>query len=347
MKPKLFINLSAVKQNYLLLKEKVSPALCATVVKANAYGLGVEKIALTLLDAGCEMFFVATIDEGIELREILPNAKIAILNGIHKASDKFEKYKLIPILNNSEEIMHWSCEKPCILHIDTGMNRLGFSNSEIPSILSHNIIYIMSHLACADEHNHPKNKEQLEKLLKYKNIFPNIPLSLSASSGVFLGDEYHLDMVRIGIALYGCNPTPYAKNPMSPAIKLTAPIVAIRKLKIGESIGYGASFIADKDITIGIIPVGYADGLFRSLSNKAEVMIGGVKAKVLGRISMDLTAIDITNIPNITLGSEVDIINDIITIEEIAKQAGTIPYEILTNLGNRFERIYIYTKTGN
>ena len=341
MTPNLTINLNLIKQNYLLLKKKVSPALCATVVKANAYGLGVDKIAPALFDAGCELFFVATAQEGIELREILPNAEIAVLNGIQRAKEKLEKYNLIPVLNNAHDLEKWSLEKPCILHIDTGMNRLGFSKSEIPSILSHNIRYIMSHLACADEPSNPKNKEQLAKLLQYKTIFPNIPFSISASSGIFLGEEYHLDMARVGLALYGGNPTAYVKNPMQSVLKLTAPIIAIRELKHGETLGYGASFVADKQTKIGIIPVGYADGLFRSLENKAEVMIFGVKAKVVGRISMDLTAVDITDISNVSIGTEVDIINDTITIEDIAKQAGTIAYEIITNLGNRFNRVYI------
>jgi len=339
MKPTLTINLNAIKQNYLFLKDKIFPAECSAVVKANAYGLGVKKVAVTLAEAGCKLFFVATVDEGIELRDILPNAEIAVLNGVQNIKP-FLKYNLIPVINNKYEIDLWKSDKPVIIQIDTGMNRLGLTEELTQNLklkTQNSIKYIISHLACADEPNNPMNKQQLEKFKSYKNL--GIPLSLSASSAMFSNKEYIFDMIRAGLAIYGGNPTPEKENPMKQVIKLTAPIISTREVGEGGTIGYGGAYTATNNMKIATIPVGYADGLPRCLEGKMKVMINGQFAKVVGRISMDLITIDITNI-EAKIDDEVEIINDIITIDKIANWAGTIAYEILTSLGGRYECKY-------
>lgn len=348
------VNLSAIVANYLFLKQKASGKKVACVVKANAYGLGVGEVVPVLKNAGCNKFFVANLDEAIELRQILPESFIGVFSGISKnEEDIFVMYGLTPVLNSiyqfelfSQYVDKKGISYPCLLHIDSGMNRLGFSFEEIKKLQSEdllkklNIKMILSHLACADEKSHEKNLQQLEVVRNLRKIFPNIPISFANSYGVFLGQEYHFDIIRPGIALYGGNPTPNDINPMQSVVQITSKILQIRNIDTPQTVGYGATYKLEAGSKIATLPVGYADGYFRSLSNKSYCAIASKKVPVVGRVSMDLITVDITSIKDIEVGDEVEIIGDTITLQDLANNSGTIDYEILTSIGGRYKKIY-------
>lgn len=337
------ISLSAIADNYRLLNKTGGKS--AAVVKANAYGLGVEKVAPAIAKAGCSDFFVANLDEAIELRGILPKSAIYVFHGIHKGQEKiFREYKLIPVLNSMEQVKLCTAGKLSgVLHFDTGMNRLGMSQKDAEYIAENvrlDIKYIMSHLACADVKGDPKNKEQLAAIKKISQLFPKIPVSFANSSGIFLGNGYHFDMVRPGSALYGVNPKPWTKNPMKPVVLLSGKILQIREIDTAQTVGYGASCKLPAGSKIAVLPVGYADGYLRSLGNKAFCAIGGKKVPLVGRVSMDLITIDVSKIKDIKAGSEVELIGNNMPVDDVAEKAGTIGYEILTSLGSRYKRVY-------
>ncbi|MDB2414856.1 alanine racemase [Rickettsiales bacterium] len=354
----LTIHLDRISSNYSILSNiSKAKSECAAAVKANAYGLGIKEVSLALKKSGCNKFFVATLDEAIELREILPEVDIYVLNGIgNKQNDIFGNYKLIPVLNSKEQINQWAdytksiCENlPSIIHVDTGINRLGISYKEFNQVIqqidinkSLNVKYIMSHLACADDPNHELNKLQLERVNKISHLFPDIKISLANSCGIFLGNDYHFDLLRPGISLYGGNPTPGYENPMEQVISLKSNILQIRKIDSSDRLGYGATANLPKGGLVAVIAIGYADGYQRSLSNKGKCFIDGKIVPILGRVSMDMSIIDVSSLPENSLyqGKEVEIIGDNITIDDIASDAGTISYEILTQLGSRFRRVY-------
>jgi alanine racemase len=341
----LTINLSAITSNYKLLSEKVK---VAAVVKADAYGLGMAKVAPALFEAGAREFFVANLDEALSLRKILPKCSIGVFHGLQKGEEReFSANNLTPVLNDIYQIKLWrqhADKLSCIVHFDTGMNRLGLSqndvNTAVDLLKNLNVQYIMSHLACADEPQHPKNLQQLQKMQTIKAVFPNIPISLANSSGVFLGDEYLFDMARTGIAMYGGNPTPNTKNPMQNVVNLRSQILQIRNIDTAQTVGYGASYELKDGAKIATLPVGYADGYFRSLGNNSFCAIGGVKVPLVGRVSMDLITVDVSGL-NVSVGDEVEIIGDTITIDDVANAAGTISYEVLTNLGGRYFRKWV------
>jgi alanine racemase len=323
-------------------------AEAAAVVKANAYGLGIEKCANALIDANCNTFFVAHLSEGIELRSALKKqANIYVLNGfIGEEIQYFAEYGLTPVLNNFEQIQSWQGQKSaCAIHIDTGINRLGIRFDEAEKaqkmLAGHNVEMVMSHLACASETTHPFNQIQLSRYSQICDVFPNSQKSLCASAGALLGDEYHFDLLRPGIGLYGSNPNDNPNNPMRPVLTLRAPIIQLRELKSSESFGYGATFTASKATKIAIIALGYADGFLRSASNSGFGFIDGVKCPIIGRVSMDLIALDISEIKGaLNCGEIVELLGANADIDEQASQMGTIAYEILTRLGNRFHRTY-------
>ena len=347
--PRVTINLSSIRSNYKLLESKISHSILASVLKANAYGLGIEKVAPTLSKAGCNIFFVATLDEGIELRHILPKSTIYILHGFFSESySDYQKFKLKPILNSVEQIKDWLPYTDIIagVQIDTGMLRLGLTPRNLQNLKNKggkNIELIMSHLACADDPNNEKNLDQLAKFNDAIIDFKPKYISLAASSGIFLGHDYHHNLCRAGAALFGINPTPLEPNQMKSAIRLQTGILQVQQINGPGTVGYGGTYKISRTTQIATISIGYADGFFRSLGNVGSVFINQYRAPIIGRVSMDLTTIDVTEVPDQLLyaGSCVDLICPNYGLEDIAKDAGTIGYEILTSLGSRIQRNYI------
>jgi alanine racemase len=349
----LAVSLPALLSNYRLLRSRHAKNSIAAVVKANAYGLGVKEVSLALWEDGCRDFFVATLAEGIELRSVLPHANIGVFQGLFASEEKeFAHHRLAPVLNDISQVEcfikyeSWNGNNNIILHIDTGMTRLGLSESDLKHpILSKfqtpNPTLIISHLACADSPAHPKNAEQLARFRAALAHFPGAKASLANSAGIFLPPEFHFDIARPGCALYGINPA-NGKNPMRHVATLSAPVLQIRELDRDEHIGYGATAAAKKGSRIAIIGIGYADGYFRSLSNRGAAYIEEHKAPLIGRISMDMVALDISAMPQaqITAGSRAEFINDKQTVNDIAAQCQTIGYEIFTRIGNRVKRVY-------
>jgi alanine racemase len=352
------IDLATIRENYLKLKSAAKNSICAATVKANAYGLGLKDIALTLSKAGCTNFFVAALGEAVFLRKHLKDANIYVFHGIKKEeAASFFQYDITPILNDIEQIEIWNefaklskRKLPAILHFDTGINRLGMDPEDAKTInlnkkiLQHlDLQFIMSHLACSNEIDNVRNQQQLDKFLEICKYFPKVKRSISNSGGIFLGNEYHFDMVRPGAAIFGVNPTPYTNNPMKNSLYLYTKIIQIKTVKRDGMIGYGNMCPVKKGMRIATIPIGYADGYARSLTNKGYCFFNNTRLIAMGKISMDMTVIDVSNIEDgqIKKGDLVEIIGDNINIEELAKMAGTISYEILTSLGERFRLKYL------
>lgn len=355
----LYIDLSAIVQNYHYLQKRVSSAQCGAVVKANAYGLGMIEIAKALAKAGCKDFFVAHLDEGIALRSILnQDYTIYVLHGLPPSTESlFIKHHLTPILNDINQLQHWlklcndrNTSYSAGVQFDTGMSRFGIEEEELSNLQQRNWgvfqpSLIMSHLACADTPTHPANRQQLERFQAIKQQIPNCRASLAASSGIFLGQDWHFDLVRPGVALYGGNPTPGQPNPMQSVISLQGTVIQLRHISKGAFIGYGATFTAPKDMRLAWISIGYADGFFRAFSNKISALspqFPKIPLALLGRVSMDSLCVDITELPDTALqvGDKIEIIGNHQPIDSLAQQVDTIGYEILTSLGNRYHRIY-------
>ncbi len=351
------IDLDAIAGNWTLLNERLAPgARCAAVVKANAYGLGVAEVAPALAHAGCKTFFVASLDEGLELRALLPRAQIAVLNGLVLAPPAdFAKGRLLPVLNDLGQVRQWHdyAKKrggaPAMLHLDTGLSRLGLPPKEFrrlagePSLLTgFKLMLILSHLACAGEPAHPMNIEQLDAFRAALRALPRAPASLASSSGIFLGADFHFDMVRAGAALYGVNPLPGRPNAMKQVVHLKAKILQVRDVDRGESVGYGAAHRMDRPGRVATVALGYADGWLRSSGQRGTARIAGNPAPVIGRISMDLLTLDVTGIdPRIVEpGAYADLLDDQYGVDDAAYAAQTIGYEILTALGRRCLRLY-------
>lgn len=328
------------------------------MVKANAYGLGVERVAPTLWQAGCRDFFTANLEGAAAVRAMLPEARVYVLNGLSPGADEHVMaHGLIPVLNDLGQVERWSQAAremgerlDAVIHIDTGMHRLGLPESEVAALAERpglldglELHYVMSHLACADEPEHPLNRRQLERFERLRALLPAAPASFANSSGIFLGADYHFDMARPGYAVYGGNPTPGKANPMAPVVTLRARIIQVREVAAGETIGYGASFTAERPSRIATIPVGYADGYLRSLSGVGVVGLAGTTVPVVGRVSMDLVTLDISAIPGdkAGVGTWVDLIWGPDMLDELARRAGTIGYELLTALGDRYQRSYV------
>jgi alanine racemase len=357
----LTIDLAAVEANWKRLAGMTIPVECAAVVKGDGYGCGLEPVTAMLARAGCRTFFVAHIAEARRVRAIAPNAVIYVLNGIAPGSaGAFADANLRPVIGNLAELAEWDAftsstgwKGEHALHFDTGMNRLGFAIEEAPALapraskLDHGIALIMSHLACAETPNHPLNERQITAFRDLRTLFRGLPASLANSSGIFLGGATHCDMVRPGVALYGVNPTPGHYNPMRPVIEVKGRIVQVRKVERGVGVGYGATWSAERSSRIAIISAGYADGFSRAASStetghRAEVIVGGRHCPVVGRISMDLLAVDVTALPENTVkrGEYATLIGGRIGVDEFAAAIGTIGYEVLTSLGRRYTRKY-------
>ncbi len=361
----LTIDLAALQRNWRFLAGRAAGAECGAAVKGNAYGLGLGPVTEALWQAGCRSFFVARPKEGEELRALAPEAIIHVLDGLFPGQAEFyAKLDLRPALISIAEAREWAAfgrvygrKLPCALHVDTGINRLGFSVAEFHALLDDsplldglNVTLLMSHLACADDPGHPLNQKQRHLFAEIRQRFPGVPASLANSSGIFLGEAFRHDLVRPGIALYGGNPTPAAPNPMSAVVRLEGAVMQVREVGAGDSVGYGGTWTAQRPSRIAILGAGYKDGVPRSLSSKpnaapAQVWLAGARCPVIGRVSMDMMAIDVTVLAAsvVTRGTRAEIFGAHIGIDEAAERAGTISYELLTRLGSRYARLYSQT----
>lgn len=361
----LTVDLDAIVANWRKLEKTAVPAECAAVIKADAYGCGTEPVARALHKAGCKTFFVATIEEARIARAAVPTATIYVLGGFFQnTGEHYARIDCRPVIGDLNELAEWDvfCRRTgwtggAAIHIDTGMNRLGLTLQEAQAIIprinagDHGITLVMSHLVSAEQLNSSVNARQLAAFRSIASEFAGVPAALANSSGIFLGAPFQFDLVRPGAALYGVNPTPEADNPMQPVVDLKARIVQIRTIERGESVGYGGTWTARRPTKLAIIAVGYADGYFRAASSNdgtrgAEVIVAGKRCPVAGRVSMDLIAIDITDLPpnSVRRGHMVTLLGEGITVDELAHHFGTIGYEVLTSLGHRYARVY---KGGN
>lgn len=352
------IDLDGIVANWRSLAARVKPAGCAAVVKADGYGLGAGAVAAALAAAGCRLFFVATLDEGIALRGVLAEAcEIAVFNGPSPGcAEEFVHHRLIPVLNEPGQIAEWTqiaatlgSRLPAMLHIDTGMARLGLSLREFAQragdLTQESAIHwraLISHLACADEPEHPLNELQRRRFACACKRLADVPASLAASSGLFLGRGFHFDFVRPGAALYGVNPQPGAPNPMRQVVRLKGRILQVREVEHGETVGYGAAHVIGQPSRLATLAVGYADGWLRSMSHRGSGWLGGKRFPLLGRVSMDLIVLDVTAAePSEVLpGGFIDLLGEDYGVDAAAAEAGTIGYEILTGLGRRCHRVY-------
>lgn len=363
------INLDQLARNWKRLADLVHPASCGAVVKANAYGLGAERVIPALARAGCTTFFIATPSEAFEARRLAPDADIYALDGLLPNSAKsFAQADVRPVLSTLAEIESWAQlgtrtghPLPCALHIDSGLNRLGLTARDTRRLAANqklldcvDVKLVMSHLACADNPVDPKNRDQLLAFETLSTLFAGKPRSLAASDGLMLGKAYHFDLVRPGYALYGGQASVSNAAPVAPILTVTARILAVNEVAPGESVGYAASWRAKRPSRIATIAAGYADGIPRSASSiddKAcgHVLVAGHKVPIVGRVSMDLITADVTNLPagSVAAGDDAVLFGAGLTIEDAGYAAGTIGYEILTRLGPRFSRRYIETDAGN
>lgn len=338
--------------NWRKLAGLVVPARCAAVVKADAYGLGAGEVGPALAAAGCTTFFVAHLDEAIALRAVLPQGEIAVLNGLMPgcAADYCE-HRLLPVLNDLASVAAWrqAGGGPAILHVDTGMARLGLSAAEVeraaadPALLAGvPFAYAMSHLACADEPGHPLNPAQRDAFREaLARLRIAAPASFANSSGIFLGRDYHFDLARPGVALYGGNPIPGRPNPMRPVVRLDGRILQVRGVDPGTPVGYGAAHITGTPARLATVAVGYADGFMRHLSGRAQGYVGDTPVPLVGRVSMDLAIFDVSAAPAAVPGGFVELLGPHQDVDALAAAAGTIGYEVLTSLGHRYHRRYL------
>ena len=343
----------AVAANYATMRERAGAT--AAVVKADAYGLGLAGVVPALLACGCDSFFVARLEEGVALRARAPSARIFVLDGATGDSvSALNAHALIPVLGSLAQIAAWRTQAngaPAALHVDTGMNRLGLPLAELPQAARQlegiTVALVMSHLACSDDPYNPMNARQLARFKDALARLPPAPASLAASGGVFLGKEYHFDLVRPGIGLYGGHPQPDAAlnpmpNPMQCAVQLTGTVLQVRTIAEGDCVGYGATFSAKRPTTIAAVALGYADGVLRAASNRASAVIGGQRAPLVGRVSMDLITLDVSGIDGVAVGDEAELFGPALPVDEAAAAWGTISYELLTGLSRRVPRIYMH-----
>lgn len=356
----LTIDLDAIRDNWLTLKGRLGAAAdCAAVVKADAYGLGARKVAPALYQAGCRHFFVAHLAEAIDLRPVLAaDAAIYVLHGLHPGGEaECAAHGLVPVLNSLPQLTAWRSLArqsgrvlPAILQVDTGMARLGLAADELDRVAAdHGLLagielkFVMSHLASAEDQASPLNRMQLENFRAALARLPATRASLANSSGIFLGSDYHFDLVRPGAALYGVAPVAGQPNPLRPVIRLQGKVLQTRTIKAGTAVGYSHTWTAQRPSRIATVAVGYADGYLRSLSNRGEVHVDSVRLPIVGNVSMDTITVDITDVPESRVGEGtlVDLAHPGHGVDDIASRAGTIGYEVLTSLGNRYSRAYV------
>lgn len=352
----LSIDLAALTRNWQQLAELSAPAETSAVVKADAYGIGIEPAVAALSAAGCRTFFVALPDEGRRVREVAPEAVIYVLNGFFADwTDIFRAANLRPVLNTFASVEAWAAHcpgQPSALQVDTGMNRLGLSVHEALELARHPALLgsasprlLMSHLACADDPINPMNLSQLTLFRELRAEFPDLKASLANSAGVHLGADFHFDLVRPGIALYGAE---FAQDepPLTTVVTARARILQVRDGNAGEPIGYGATKHLERDTRIAVLAAGYADGYHRLAGSSDErpgayVTVRGRQAPLLGRVSMDLIAVDVTGIVGVVEGDWAELFGANVPIDDVARTADTIGYELLTGLSRRAERRYL------
>jgi len=355
--PQLTINLAAIQANYRLLRDKASPAETGAAVKANGYGLGMIPTVHALHKAGCRTFFTAYASEAAQLREALTDVTVAPLHSLapEQYPDMLAR-NITPVLNSLGEIESWSRfaksqnkNLAAHVHLDTGMNRLGLPPDEQEKLIANPALLDgitvkawISHYACSDEFGNPMTTQQRDLFKKQLARLPKAPASICNSSGIFWGKDYLFDLTRPGVALYGVNPTPGKPNPMQDVIELKAPILQIRHVDSPMTVGYGATHRVARKGCIATLALGYADGYLRALSGKGQVKIGQFLAPIVGRISMDLTTVDVTGIPESEahVGAFATVIGKHRPVDSVAAEAGTTGYEILTCLGSRLQRTY-------
>ncbi len=360
----LTIDLAALVQNWRTLKSALDPKCDAgAVIKANAYGLGLEQVAHALKGAGCKTFYSAHLEEGAAVRAALgPNVRVVVMHGPNPGTERdFAVNNLVPVLSSPGQIASW-CNfaqandvlMESIVQVDTGMKRLGLSEKEFAEHMDRadafnglNPLALMSHLACAETPDHPLNEKQralfASMLATFRGKFADAKGTLVNSSGIYLGNAFHHDFARPGVALYGVNPTPGQSNPMIPVVRLQAKILQVHRVDAAAPVGYGATFQTSDGAKLATVSAGYADGILRSLGNAGHAYLGEFRVPVAGRISMDLTTFDVSNVPDSVLdaASVLDLIGTQYTLDDVAKDAGTIGYEILTALGHRYHRRYL------
>lgn len=357
------VDLAQIVTNWRALANKVAPAQCAAVVKADAYGLGAERVIAALARAGCGAFFIATPEEAELARKIAPQACIFALDGlVGNSAAAFDRLAVTPVLSTLDDVVAWSAlsrgrgaKLPAALHIDTGLNRLGLPLRDVrrlaaePTMMSGvELKLVMSHLASADNPRDPKNRDQLLAFETLSALFPGVPRSLAASDGLMLGPDFHFDLVRPGYALYGGQASQSSPAPVKSAVTVAARILAVADVVPGETVGYSATWRARRASRIATIAAGYADGIPRSASAPdgrpgGHVLISGHLAPIVGRVSMDLITVDVTDLPEGAAmpGEFAKLVAEGLTIEDAGFAAGTIGYEILTRLGHRFTRLYL------
>lgn len=355
---RLTVDLDALARNFHKLRTIASPSECGAVIKADAYGLGMEAVARRLFAEGCRRFFVASADEGTQLRTVLAGASIYVFEGVLDGREEvLLGADLVPVLNSIEQIRRWQGAAPgrrCLVHIDTGMSRLGLSAAEVGVVSEQGLVddldveYVMTHLACADEPSHPLTAEQLERFDALRGKLPEARTSIGSSPGILLNASCRGDLVRPGIALYGGNPFVSGDNPMEPVATAEGVILQIREVTEPLTVGYGATCTAEPPSRLATVGVGYADGYPRALGNRGVGFLAGEKVPLVGRVSMDLITLDVSGIPpeQARPGAYVELLGPNVLLDDVARAAGTISYEILTGLGRRWVRRYVPDDTG-
>lgn len=355
----LTIDVGAICDNWRSLQAAVGAAQCAAVVKADAYGLGATRVAPALAAAGCRTFFVAHLDEALALKPVLPaHAAVLVLHGPTPGTEaEFESRGIVPVLNSAAQIAGWRAlarrldrELPAFVQVDSGMARLGLSPAELQAVAADaqslagiRVAGVMSHLACAEDQANPANREQLQRFRAARRLLPAAPASFANSSAIFLGDDYHFDLVRPGAALYGIAPVAGASNPLRPVVRLQGKVMQTRDIEPGTPVGYGHSWRCGQPTRIATVSVGYADGWLRALGNRGAAWFNGTLLPLVGKVSMDTITLDANAVPAGALqpGVLVDLINEQQDVDTVAAQAGTIGYEVLTSLGQRYARRYV------
>jgi alanine racemase len=357
----LTVDLAAVAANWRDCAARAKPAECAAVIKADAYGLGIEPVAAALAKAGCKTFFVALLDEALRVCTVVPEAAIYVLNGFNPGTaSAFQDIDARPVLGSLNEIEEWDrfakkANEPlaAAIHIDTGMSRHGLTIEEAEKTaakvknFSFKLTLVMSHLARADEVNHAMTAKQTADFKKIAAKFPGIPASLANSAGLLAHPDTRFNLVRPGIALYGGDALIDGENLMKPTVRLDVHVLQVRQAKKGDSVGYGGEYILQRDSRLAILAAGYADGIPRASGSTGtkqgmEAVIAGRRCRILGRVSMDLIVADVTELPesDVKRGDMVRILGEGITVDDLASASGTAGYEILTRLGRRYRRVY-------
>ncbi|MEI2387798.1 alanine racemase [Breoghania sp. JC706] len=360
---RLTIDLEALADNWRSLAERTQQTECGAAIKGDGYGTGLEKAAATLSRAGCRTLFTAVPDEGLRARSAAPESRVFVLAGLLPgAAEAYRKGGLIPVLNCPDEVIEWAeyCAAagqrlPAAIHLDTGMNRMGLSLEEARLIAAakdvvarFDLVLVMSHLVCGGDPANPLNARQLERFHEMTALFPGVPRSLANSPGIFLGADYHFDVARPGISLYGGRAMDDGENPMRPVVTAEARVLITHSAAKGETVGYGAVETLRRDSRIAIVGIGYADGYHRLAGaggghKPANAWVNGHVVPLVGRVSMDLIALDVTDVPeaDCSRGDWVEMFGPHIPVDDVAAKAGTIGYELLTGLGSRYTRTYI------